>query len=302
MHCKHLDILAMWVVVALLACGLVAPFRSWAQDGFALGEPVRLTQGSIFGDASWSPDGSKILFHRYGERRGHLYVVNANGTNPVLLTASLPSERGPQKFQYVNGGRWSPDGTKITFNGNLSSCFLLRGYDPDSCFVANHTYVVNADGTNLVWLSEDINLDLRSLGWLQDGTKILLSVTSKEYRLPPAAPHTDEDLLSFPVDEGIAVINADGTNFTPLIMSSSLDDYRVGFTLPYYSIAASPDGSKIAFLFGKSLFSSSSGELGKSLYVMNADGTNLIRLMFSKRNDGGGGFLPVVTGWHQDRS
>ena len=81
---KHPDILSMWVVATLLACGLAAPSRGWAQGGFALGEPVRLTQGHTF-DSVWSPDGSKILFFRNPRDVNDvnngiidLYVMNAD--------------------------------------------------------------------------------------------------------------------------------------------------------------------------------------------------------------------------------
>jgi len=56
---------------------------------------------------AWSPDGSKITFTRgtgcfWGCETEHLWVVNADGSNPTKLTDTL-----------ANTHAWSPDGTKI---------------------------------------------------------------------------------------------------------------------------------------------------------------------------------------------
>ena len=57
---------------------------------------------------TWSPDGSKIAFVSDRDRDGgdDIYVMNADGTNPVRLT---------QHDGYDSEPAWSPDGTKIAF-------------------------------------------------------------------------------------------------------------------------------------------------------------------------------------------
>jgi len=68
--------------------------------------------------ASWSPDGSLILF----EEDGDLWVVSANGGEPVNLT-NTPEREG--------GGAWSPDGTQIVFSAWEGSGSNLWVFSPD---------------------------------------------------------------------------------------------------------------------------------------------------------------------------
>ncbi|MEI2775974.1 MAG: hypothetical protein V9G19_08370 [Tetrasphaera sp.] len=69
-------------------------------DGSGL---AKLTSGGGVGDAAYSNDGTKIAFHK----KGDLYVMKANGTQVVRLTATpTVSETNPS---------WSPDGTQLAF-------------------------------------------------------------------------------------------------------------------------------------------------------------------------------------------
>ncbi len=92
-------------------------------------------------DPAWSPDGSKITFARgtdcfFGScETEHLWVVNADGSNPTKLTDTLASTHA-----------WSPDGTKIIF-GSVNDSL-----EPRDLFVMNPdgsglTNITNTDGT-----------------------------------------------------------------------------------------------------------------------------------------------------------
>jgi dipeptidyl aminopeptidase/acylaminoacyl peptidase len=82
----------------------------------------------------WSPDGQKLLHIRYpGVSTSEIFVMNADGTNPVRLTSNLFQEETP---------RFSPDGTRIAF-----SRWDGRG--------GTQIWVMNADGSDEVQLTAD---------------------------------------------------------------------------------------------------------------------------------------------------
>jgi len=136
---------------------------------------VNLTNdNSVNKDPVWSPDGSKIAFisNRSGEFK--LYIMNKDGSNPILLNNNYPGRQSKPS--------WSPDGQKIAFIGfeeaygaeEIFSTDIFVGADPvrltgntsfdadpswspdatQIAFVSNRDgaksiYVMNADGTNV---------------------------------------------------------------------------------------------------------------------------------------------------------
>ena len=58
---------------------------------------------------AWSPDGQQITFMSFRGPlwKGEIYVMNADGTNPINLTQSLDREDSSPS--------WSPDGKQIVF-------------------------------------------------------------------------------------------------------------------------------------------------------------------------------------------
>ena len=92
-----------------------------------------------YGGPSWSPDGEKIAFHG-----GGIFVMDRNGRNRIQLS---PKGRHPD---------WSPDGRKIAFYSNLHN------------IAQQDIYVMNADGANIVRLTDDLAPD-RLPAWSPDG-------------------------------------------------------------------------------------------------------------------------------------
>jgi len=112
------------------------------------------TEGWINGNASWSPDGSKITFDsdRAGASRNlvrNIYVMDADGSNVTQLTSGSIKDYGPV---------WSPDGLRIAFLRNTSSS-------------TNDIFIMNSDGTGAAQVTEASG-GLWSLAWSPDGNKL----------------------------------------------------------------------------------------------------------------------------------
>lgn len=118
----------------------------------------------------WSPDGSKICFVRqkwntYGtyDDDYQLYTMNSNGSNIQRLTNFLPEFDTLMIFD----PDWSPDGSKIIFTTRLNIHInsISRFY--------NDLFVINADGSNRINLTNTPELDEESPQWSPDGSQIV---------------------------------------------------------------------------------------------------------------------------------
>jgi hypothetical protein len=92
-------------------------------------------------DPSWSPDGSKIAFVREESAGTSIWIMNADGSGQTQLTS--PASDSPRRY-LDSSPAWSPDGKKILFDSN--------GWPNDTTY---NIYVMNADGTSIVRLTDD---------------------------------------------------------------------------------------------------------------------------------------------------
>ncbi len=215
----------------------------------------RLTKHPEYDSApAWSPDGQKITFASFRDlhRPGgiilaELYVMNADGTNPINLTQS------PEKPDGASS--WSPDGQQIAF----TSAALLKW---NNGFRWN-IFIMDADGGNLRDLTNHDAED-RSPDWSPDGRQIAF------------ASNRNRDWERF--DRGgnweVYVMNTDGAN--PINLTNNL----AWDSSPDWS----PDGRRIAF--------TSNRDGNSEVYVMNADGTNPINLTNHLASDGSPDWSP----------
>jgi len=210
----------------------------------------------------------KIVF----ERGGCFWTMDADGSNQTQIGNQFAADYCPGNNRHPV---WSPDGTQIAFTSDFHTA------------LPSNIYVMNADGTNVVRLTDSLN-DFDP-AWSPDGTQIAFrsnrdGIVSSIYamnvdgsnlhRITSSAPASDEKptwspdgtVLAFHTNEmgvgiHIALIGADGggrLDFRP--------DYVLGF-----DPAWSPDGTLIAY-------EGFDGTGPQQIYVMNPDSTARTRL------------------------
>ena len=108
-------------------------------------------QPELFAGTAWSPRGTEIAFSvDYDCCLEHIDAVRANGSGSRHVTAPLD----PQDIStFEKNPVWSPDGTRIAFNGS-------RGTEETT-----GVWVVNADGTNPVQLTQHGDGAEEGVGW-----------------------------------------------------------------------------------------------------------------------------------------
>lgn len=244
------------------------------------GQSVLLPGSSILNNNPvYSPDGSKIAFNRQNGFKTEICVINADGTNLVVLTSANPQGESGENFS----PSWSPDGSKIVFASNWNGRRK------------SEIWIMNANGTGLVQLTTNVQLGSDGGGplfgndttpvWSPDGSRIAFSSTrdgltdtelyvmnadgSNQTRLtdntaddrnPTWSP--DSQRIAFDrnatADFGINIINRDGTNL-------------VNVTHDHFDPSWSPDGGKFVCTGFDSNF-----EI--AIFTINADGTNRTKI------------------------
>jgi len=223
-------------------------------------------------EPSFSPDGARVSFVRRSYvtpdtlSSGYIYVVNADGTNPIRLdhTADV----------WDMSVKWSPDSSRVAFNR-----VPVSGPTP------SEIYSVRADGTDLRNLTNNSSGNSGSQQWSPNGALIAFvhdNVSLQVMGADGSNRHTvynavgggvtapvwspDGTKLAFwtqfaEASQGdVYVVNADGSSLV------HIGDDRERNASPDWS----PDGQRLVFQ------TSRNGVDG--INVVNADGTNRLEL------------------------
>ena len=158
--------------------------------------------------AGWGQADGKIAFTSWREGAGDVWIMNADGSDPVNLTQG--------RHAHCVSLSWSPDGTKIAY--------LAFSADPDSAWAdysVGDVWVMDADGGNSQQMGSLTNPGFEDLIWAEDGSLIYYYIQ-----------HRSE----------VFVVTLDGSG-------SSLMDWREAAWIVRGSIdnrGRSPDGTKLA--------------------------------------------------------
>ncbi len=230
---------------------------------------------------AWSPDGKRIAFVSGHSKLAtsfvdtDIFIMDKDGQNVARWKGSLDNSSD-------NYPRWSPDGSSIVFSSSPYS--EVAGTETADIFMASANSDHEAKITNLT-MQEAVNSDP---SWSPDGSRIVFASFKDEswhiYAMnkdgsgfvqltngldseyspawsPDGAHIAYTGLMGGKAD--IFVMDPDGKNAAQLTQGSGNS----------YLPAWSPDGRRIAFV------STPAGNNQVSnLYVMNADGSNVVQL------------------------
>ena len=117
--------------------------------------------------AGWGQADGKIAFTSWREGSGDVWIMNADGSDPVNLTQG----------RYCASPAWSPDGTKIAYIGDIFN------YDQDTgeVHLNGEIWLMDADGGNPQQLTDD-SVRKTSLWWSEDGRSIYYTVPDRDNR------------------------------------------------------------------------------------------------------------------------
>jgi Tol biopolymer transport system component len=170
----------------------------------------------------------------------------------AMPPVGLPQVRLTDARQDDAQSAWSPDGRRIAFKSRRDG--------------NNELYVTNADGSEQTRLTDSFHVSEGQPAWSPDGTRLLYRQTADN----PVVQNAD----IWQID-----VNPAAPNARPVLRRTGDERY------PSWS----PDGRKIAFRGDTDLVDHSGDE---EIYVMNADGTGIVRLTHNAVFDSAPVFSP----------
>ncbi len=235
----------------------------WVRDYTTGLPPVQVPGVDARYEASWSPDGARIAYGCTAEGAMGVWIVNEDGTDPVLL---VPSEADDVRYS-----RWSPDGVWISYwlccDAGEAHVRLTRADGSESReLLTSITGVTGYPGYSATWVEEP--------AWSPDARQLALVFV--------ASSEDGSDTFT-----AIGVMPREGGEITPIF-----------FNPPGYVCCAgpdvscwSPDGTSIVFSSGYHLpvdpeWENAKGEPGVEMWMMPADGSSApVRLTYNSSYD-----------------
>lgn len=216
------------------------------------------------------PNTGQIVFWTRRDRNYEIYLMNADGSDPINLTNDPAFDREPS---------WSPDGMQIAFSSARDGNAEI--------------YVMNADGSNVIRLTDNPTTDEVPV-WSPDGTQLAFQSNRDgnfEIYLMNADGSDPINLTNNPANDELPAWSPDGTqiaftshrdrNAEIYVMNADGSDPINLTHNPANDIYAdwSPDGTAIAFASNRTASN-------LDIYVMGANGSNPTNLTSSPERDG----------------
>jgi Tol biopolymer transport system component len=216
-------------------------------------------------DARWAPDEAHLAISTYFfensyTKASHLHIVTADGMQDIQLPQM--TDLSPS----YNALDWSPTGDRLA----VSVAVLDSQNNPGSSSV----YIFRPDGTD----EREIEVVASKLRWSPQGDRIAYMPANVLYTVRPDGTDItpvrlgtnftfdwapDGSRLAVVADDGVRVINADGSNDV-LIFPATSD-------VSPETVAWSPSGNNLAVVTSKL-----SGGFPQKVTVMNVDGSAAI--------------------------
>ena len=221
----------------------------------------------VLQDPQLSPDGKQIAFvidradWKANRRIGHIFRINADGTNQVQLTFNERGESSP---------RWSPDGRSIAF---------VARRDPDT---ANQIYLLHSDGGEARRITSH-PAAVSSISWGPDGKSLFFLSTDAKSAEERERDRLQDDVYAF-----------EETNFKHRhLWTTDLEGKTKKITDGAWTVGSyklSADGKRIAMhrTPGPLLGFNERGEV----WVMDANGENARQLTNNKVSEGDASLSP----------
>lgn len=195
--------------------------------------------------ADWRSDGERIMYSTWVNGVGSsVFTIDTDGFGTTEITGL------PNSFEHT----YSPDGTKIAFEGVWEGCWRV--------------VIADADGTDIEAVYDgECGADISGIDWSPDGSKLVITAQVDNGPQPPWW-----DCAWFPTGAEILLVDVNTSEVTNLTNTLGVD------TREEYQPVFSPDGTKIAF--------GSAGHVtcvdgvrvteyqATNLYIMNVDGSN----------------------------
>lgn len=223
----------------------------------------------------WSPDGSKIVFASPAALDGsngpavgvvitNIWAVKADGSGLTPLSKLTSNSVMHSDLA------WSPDGSKIAFDSNRA----LDGTDTLGAGAMN-IWVMNADGSNLIPLTDLTLANSSHPAWSPDGSKIAFLSDRDVSNFNNQGPNKTLNIWVVNSD-GSGRTGVQGSGSTPLTKLTALGANSGIGVLSVDPPAWSLDGTKIAFESSRALDGSDAANTNffQNIWVMNADGSS----------------------------